>query len=104
MTKSKAKSDNCSRLCPCGFGFAFGLLWGLSMLISAIIGGYYDWGGHFIKVMSSVYIGYDAGWIGALIGLGWGLVDGFIAGFLLAWFYNLALGCPKCCCRLCKCK
>lgn len=106
MTKKKSDCDSISRLNPCALGVAFGLLWGLSLLLTAVIASCCTWGSYFMQVMSSIYIGYGTGFLGALAGFAWGIVDGFIGGFIFGWIYNLALGCKKCCCfcLFCKCK
>lgn len=97
-------SQSYAKLKPCAMGSAMGVLWGVSLFITALIAGCCgNWGGAFMSVMSSVYIGYDANFIGALAGLGWGLVDGFIGGFIFAWLYNLCCCCSKCASLKCKC-
>lgn len=85
-----------TQLKVCSFGFAMGLIWGLGILLLAWLsmwcaGG---WGAGFIKVLSSVYTGYAATWVGGLIGGLWGFVDFFIFGALVAWVYN-----SRCCCQ-----
>lgn len=35
-----------------------------------------------------IYRGYSVSAVGSLIGLGWGLVDGYIGGFVFGWLYN----------------
>lgn len=43
-------------------------------------------------VISVVYRGYNISAVGSLIGLAWGLVDGFIGGLIFAWLYNKFVG------------
>jgi hypothetical protein len=38
--------------------------------------------------LGNIYLGYELSVAGSFIGLGWGLVDGFIGGAVLAWLYN----------------
>jgi hypothetical protein len=42
-------------------------------------------------LIGRVYRGYSVSPLGSLIGLGWGLVDGFVGGAILAWLYNRVL-------------
>jgi len=39
-------------------------------------------------VLGLVYRGYNISLVGSLIGLAWGLADGFIGGAIFAWLYN----------------
>jgi hypothetical protein len=70
---------------------AFRLLWGGAILCVGIVNlaspGY---GVEFLKVMSSVYPGFQASRsvIDVLVGAVYGLVDGGIAGLLMGWLYN----------------
>ncbi|MCK4836889.1 MAG: bacteriophage holin [Candidatus Aminicenantes bacterium] len=45
-----------------------------------------------ITFVGKVYRGYSISPLGSVIGLAWGLVDGFIAGALFAWLYNVFAG------------
>jgi hypothetical protein len=47
-----------------------------------------NWGGALVNVVSSLYLGYAPTLLGAAIGGAWALVDGFVAGFIIAWLYN----------------
>ena len=71
------------------FGLAAGILWGASMIIMGIIAmiapGY---GGGFVLIIGSMYLGYKATILGCLIGGFWGFVDAGIGGLILAWLYN----------------
>jgi len=70
-------------------GVAFGLVWGLAIMLGTwwlLIFGYK---GELISRLGQFYIGYSFSWGGAVIGFIWGFVDGFIGGFLIAWIYNL---------------
>lgn len=57
------------------------------------------YGDEFLDVLGSIYPGYDAlpTLSSVLVGAGYALFDGAVAGALLAWLYNLCLGCKKCC-------
>jgi len=70
------------------FSLTCGLLWGFGLffitwwiiLLEGITGE--------ITLIGKVYLGYSISPVGSIIGLLWGLVDGIIAGALLAWLYN----------------
>lgn len=69
-------------------GIAAGLLWGLGIFFGT-------WYMIFLygcsdtpTVLGRIYLGHALTPLGSIIGLGWGLLDGFIAGALLAWLYN----------------
>ena len=49
------------------------------------------YGEHFLLTMSSLYPGYHAtrNLFDVLVGTGYGMADGAVGGFLLAWVYNL---------------
>ena len=64
-----------------------GIVWGAANLIaglSAMAG----WGGAYVDVMGSVYLGFQASVLGALIGGAWAFVDGLVGGAVFAWLYN----------------
>jgi len=44
-----------------------------------------------LRLLSHYFYGYDVTWGGSLIGLGWGLVAGFILGYGFALAHNLAV-------------
>lgn len=75
-----------------GMAFAMGIVWSLSILVTAI-SAMYGWGGMFVEVMSSLYKGYTPSIKGALIGAAWAFGDGFIGGAALAFIYNKFAGC-----------
>lgn len=82
------------KLCPMRLGFSLGLTAALYMLFLGLAGHYMGWGNPMIELMANLYHGYEATPMGSLIGAGWGFVDGFIGGMLIAFFYN-------CCCKKC---
>ena len=73
---------------PLALGVAIGVLWAVYVFLLAIIA-MFDWGTDMVRVLASLYIGYEASIIGAIIGAVWAFADGFIAGFVIAWIYNL---------------
>lgn len=89
-------NSNCGRdgNCQCNlgiicFGLAIGVTWGLGVFVMGIAGALFGWGDQLIQVLGSAYIGYSASFWGAIIGGIWALVDGFIAGVIIAWLYNM---------------
>lgn len=82
-----------ARLHIWSFGFALGILWGLSMLLTGWVAMTMGWGEDFVFALRAMYIGYDVTFWGSVIGGIWGFVDMFIGGVILAWLYNLFL--PK---------
>lgn len=79
---------------------AFGLAWGILTAIFMFIFGVLAMGGYgssYVQLMSSVYFGYGASFMGALIGAIWGFIYGFIMGAIFSSLYNcIACGCSKC--------
>ena len=49
----------------------------------------FGWGAPVVTVLGSFYIGYGASIVGAIIGAVWAVVDGFVAGVVIAWIYNM---------------
>lgn len=82
------KSDY-HKLSAMGLGTALGLTWAISMFIIGMAAMLFSYGMPMVTLMESIYIGFHPTLIGSLIGMGYGFVDGFIGGVLIAWFYNL---------------
>ena len=75
-----------------GLALASAILWASALLFTGI--GNLVWAGYgqaFLEAMSSVYPGYHVGtgFSGVVTGTLYALVDGGIAGAILAWLYNL---------------
>lgn len=80
------------RLSLKSLAFACGLLGGGAILFTGLVNlASAPYGMEFLKVASSVYPGFHATrrFVDVLVGTGYGLVDGAVAGFLLGWLYNL---------------
>jgi len=72
-----------------------GLLWGGAILCVGIANMIWpQYGVAFLDMVASVYPGYvhDGSSAGIITGTLYGLVDGGVAGALLAWLYNLTGG------------
>ena len=72
---------------PFALGIAIGVLWTIYVFFLGLVA-MAGWGNSFVTTLSSLYIGYSASIIGAIIGGIWAFVDGFIAGAIIAWVYN----------------
>ena len=86
-------------ICPFSLGIAVGLASGLFMMGYALLAYWYGIGTSVIEESSTFYHGYAPSWTGALIGGGWGLLEGFIFGFLVALFYNCMSCFRSMCCK-----
>lgn len=72
------------------FTLGLGITWSATVLLAgwtAIFG----WGGAFVRVMASIYIGYEPSFFGAIIGAIWGFFDGAIGGLIFSLLYNFFL-------------
>jgi tetrahydromethanopterin S-methyltransferase subunit G len=72
-------------------GIAFGVVWGLIILLGTWFIVIKGTQGLMISKLSTFYIGYSSSFLGGIIGFLYGFVTGFVAGFLIAWVYNLAV-------------
>jgi hypothetical protein len=77
-----------NKLQPVALGVAIGVLWAIYIFFAAIFA-MFGWGVAVVETMASFYIGYAATFLGAIIGAIWAFVDGFVAGVVIAWIYNL---------------
>jgi hypothetical protein len=76
-----------NRLNVLALAVAVAIAWAVLVLFAgwaAVFG----WCDRFVDVMSSVYIGYAGTLLGGLIGALWAVVDGLIAGAIIALVYN----------------
>lgn len=78
-----------------GLAWAVGLLWGGTMLVVGVANLVFpSYGAEFLEWTASLYPGYDGpgGFGSVVMATLYGLVDGAIAGWLLAWLYNAFAG------------
>lgn len=87
-----------SQICPMILALALGIVWGLSAASLAWASALFGYGTAMVNLMGSVYIGFNASFLGGLIGLVWGFFDMFIGAWLVILVYRL-IGCmsAKCC-------
>jgi hypothetical protein len=77
--------NNCQ---PLALGVAIGVLWAIYVFFVGITA-MFGWGNALVEALASLYIGYGPSVVSAIIGAVWAFVDGFIAGVVIAWIYNL---------------
>ena len=75
--------------------FTFGILWGGSIFLAGLAN--LIWPGYgkaCLEVVASIYPGYHAtaSFGQVIVGTLYGLVDGFVAGLVVGWFYNFFAG------------
>ena len=69
-------------------GIAIGVIAAIYCFLLGLIALWFNWGTGLVQTISSLYIGYNASYLGSLIGAVWAFADGFIAGIVIAWIYN----------------
>jgi hypothetical protein len=69
-------------------GLSLGIVFGLAIFIATI---WATMGGHGLTLsgLGAYYPGFTVSYLGAVVGLFWGFVSGFVGGVLIAWFYDL---------------
>jgi ABC-type phosphate transport system permease subunit len=68
-----------------------GILVGGSIFLVGLVGMFVpEYGEDFLELFAGIYPGFgeEGGFANLLIGTVWGLIDGFVLGFLIAWLYN----------------
>jgi uncharacterized membrane protein YdjX (TVP38/TMEM64 family) len=86
------------RLSPVGLGLAFGVLWGVCILMLGLIATYYAYGHDFVISLGNLYPGYTPSIKGSILGGIIAFIDAFIMGFLIGWLYNIFTRCSCACC------
>ena len=79
------------RLCVRSLAMASALLWGGMFLLVAVLNQITgDYGAHLLEFGASIYPGYEgaSGFGSVVLVTAYALVDGAIAGAVLAWLYN----------------
>jgi len=81
------------KLKPLALGVASGILWGGCIFLTTLLSVYAGYGTAFLEALpQSIYPGYEISVAGSFIGLGYGLIDGFVCGIVMAWIYNKFVG------------
>ncbi len=89
---------NGCKLSPVAFGMAFGVLWGISILLMGLAATYYTYGQNFVVSLGTLYPGYTPSVKGSVLGAIIGFIDAFLMGFIIAWLYNKFSRCACACC------
>ncbi|HAG62301.1 MAG: hypothetical protein CMF55_01985 [Legionellales bacterium] len=91
-----SSSVDVCRLKPVALGLAIAVLSALSLLFVVFTALCFGVGFPWLGIIASIYVGFNLSFIGIIIGLVWAIIDGFIAGIVLAWLYNAfsCCGCP----------
>ena len=76
------------RLDTKALGLAGGTLWGAVILILTLVSLGNGYGESVLRLLLDIYPGYSISGTGAVVGLVWGFIDGFIGCYLFAWLYN----------------
>lgn len=84
----KAEKHNKRRLQPGKLGIALGIVVSFFMVVLGLGAGLLGWGTPIVRIISSLYLGYDSSIKGLVVGMIWGFLDGFIGGYLFALVYN----------------
>jgi len=71
-----------------GFAIAGGVLWAIYMFLMALISGATDYGIGFVYALGNLYVGYQPGILGAIVGAIYGFTDAAIGCAIFAWLYN----------------
>jgi len=71
---------------------AAGLVWGGCAFIFGLWAMSYAPAADVVAFTGQFYLGYEAGFSGAVIGLIWGFLDAGIGALILAWLYNFFAG------------
>jgi hypothetical protein len=67
------------------------LIWGITLFSIAWWLILFDGSTGEPTLLGQIYRGYSISPLGSVIGLVWGLADGYIGGAVFAWLYNLQL-------------
>jgi fructose-specific phosphotransferase system IIC component len=70
------------------FGLALGVTAAIIVFLIGVTTAFFGWGILVVQVLSTLLIGYEPSFVGAVAGAVWAFVDGFVAGMFMAWLYN----------------
>ena len=84
-SKPKQSSGNLNAV---RVGLALGKVTSIYMILLALFSKIFGWGSVVLRLIGSMYVGYDTSLKGIIVGAVWGFIDAFIAGWLFALIYN----------------
>lgn len=73
---------------PRALALALGLVWGLNWFILTWWMILFEGVTHEVTLLGRWYRGFTVSPAGSLVALGYGFVDGFFIGLMVAWLYN----------------
>ncbi|MFP8953251.1 bacteriophage holin [Natrialbaceae archaeon A-arb3/5] len=76
------------RLDPLAFGFAIGTTMAASVGLIGVTSRL-GWGQRWRTLFADMYPGFEEDEGGTLVGIAWGGLDGFVAGVMVGWLYNV---------------
>lgn len=82
-------------LCPIRLGLAGGIVGGIANFILTLIALSSNYGKEWLIRTYGIYPGYDVTIGGALVGLVFGFIQGFIVLAAIAWIYDMFLCCER---------
>lgn len=86
--RKKDEETHSMRFCVRAVALALGIVWAAGVMIAGWTAAA-NWGTLFVKTMASIYIGYEPGFLGGIIGGIWAFFDAAIGGAVFAYLYNL---------------
>jgi len=76
------------KLKPKALALALGLVWGFNWFFLTWWMILWEGASHDVTLLGRWYRGFTVSPAGSLVALGYGFVDGFLIGLLVAWLYN----------------
>lgn len=70
------------------FALSLGLLCAFAVFLLALLDSSLGFGTEWVALIATVYKGYGPGFPGAIYGMPWAFLDGFIGALIWAWLYN----------------
>ncbi len=92
MANEKAE---CGKLSPKALAISLGLLWGIYVFLLGLLSmanvRVFWFSPEFLRILATLYPGFEATLRGSFIGLFWGTICGALGGAIIAWIHNFAL-------------
>lgn len=91
ISEHQAPARERVRLGIISLGLAVGVCAAIYVFLLGMAAGLFGWGWIAVEVLSSMFLGYGPTIVGSITGAVWAFVDGFVAGVLIGFFYNVFL-------------